>query len=552
MGTATLWKIIMLAWSYENNLAIPAKDEKRAITGGLSRLLNVGYSKNIVKFDYASLYPSIQLVYDVFPECDVMGVQKSMLKYFRDIRIKYKLLAGELKNSDPVLAEMYDRKQLPIKIFINAYFGSLSAPHVFPWGDMNMGETITCVGRQCLRMMIMFYIKKGYKPLVMDTDGVNFETPLNIDDTTYVGKGLNEMVTLGKEYKGIEADTAEFNDIFMRNEMGLDIDYVAPSCINVSRKNYIIKMMKKGKEKIKLTGNTIKSKKLQTYIVEFLDEGLKYLLNGDGHSFVELYYDYVNKIYNKEIPLAKIANKARVKQSVNDYKKYIQKTTKAGSLMSRQAHMELIIQNDHPAGLGDTIYYVNNGVKKSSGDVTKITKPTKRQQEEFTEKNGYPMPNNFIEVNCYMIPEKEITDNPNLTGDYNVARYLNNFNKRMEPLLCVFKPEIRDDILIEKPEDRQYFTKGQCELVNGFPLKEEGQDKFDEVMTLSDSEVLFWNRVGRDPFFMYVEDSIKLVDPYWVDYNRKVVSLQENSTISNEDEIIETNGHDYAFHAIEV
>jgi hypothetical protein len=113
MGTATLWKIIMLAWSYENNLAIPAKDEKRAITGGLSRLLNVGYSKNIVKFDYASLYPSIQLVYDVFPDCDVMGVQKSMLKYFRDIRIKYKLLAGELKNSDPVLAEMYDRKQLP-------------------------------------------------------------------------------------------------------------------------------------------------------------------------------------------------------------------------------------------------------------------------------------------------------------------------------------------------------------------------------------------------------------------------------------------------------
>ena len=552
MGTATLWKIIMLAWSYENNLAIPAKDEKRAITGGLSRLLNVGYSKNIVKFDYASLYPSIQLVYDVFPECDVMGVQKSMLKYFRDIRIKYKLLAGTLAKTDPVQAEMYDRKQLPIKIFINAYFGSLSAPHVFPWGDMNMGETITCVGRQCLRMMIMFYIKKGYKPLVMDTDGVNFETPLDINDTIYVGKGLNEMVTLGKEYKGIEADTAEFNDIFMRNEMGLDIDYVAPSCINVSRKNYIIKMVKKGKEKIKLTGNTIKSKKLQTYIVEFLDEGLKYLLNGDGHSFVELYYDYVNKIYNKEIPLAKIANKARVKQSVNDYKKYIQKTTKAGSLMSRQAHMELIIQNDHPAGLGDTIYYVNNGVKKSSGDVTKITKPTKRQQEEFTEKNGYPMPNNFVEVNCYMIPEKEITDNPNLTGDYNVARYLNNFNKRMEPLLCVFKPEIRDDILIEKPEDRQYFTKGQCELVNGFPLKEEGQDKFDEVMTLSDSEVLFWNRVGRDPFFMYVEDSIKLVDPYWVDYNRKVVSLQENSTISNEDEIIETNGHDYAFHAIEV
>jgi DNA polymerase I len=553
MGTATLWKIIMLAWSYENNLAIPTKDEKRAITGGLSRLLNVGYSKNIVKFDYASLYPSIQLVYDVFPECDVMGVQKSMLKYFRNIRIKYKRLAGELAKTNPVEAEMYDRKQLPIKIFINAYFGSLSAPQVFPWGDMNMGETITCVGRQCLRMMIMFFQRKGYKPLVMDTDGVNFETPVDVENHKYIGKGLNELVEFGKEYSGIEADTAEFNDIFMRNEMGLDIDYVAPACINVSRKNYIIKLMKKGKEKIKLTGNTIKSKKLQQYIVEFLDEGLKHLLNGDGLSFVELYYDYVNKIYNKEIPLSKIANKARVKQSIEDYKKHITKTTKAGSLMSRQAHMELIILNDYPAGLGETIYYINNGIKKSSGDVQKISKPSKKAQEEFLAKNGYEMPNDYLEVNCYMISEKEITNNPNMTGDYNVPRYLNNFNKRIEPLLVVFKPEIREDILIENPEQRQYFTKIQCELVNGYPLKEEGQDKLDEVMTLSDSEVLFWNRVNRDPYFMYVEDSLDLADPYWVEHNRKVLNFQADSMKnSNEDEIIETNGNDFALHAVSV
>jgi DNA polymerase elongation subunit (family B) len=552
MGTATLWKLIMLAWSYENKLAIPSKDEKRAFTGGLSRLLNVGYAKNIVKFDYSSLYPSIQLVYDVFPDCDIMGVQKSMLKYFRNIRIKYKHLAGELKDSDPVLAEMYDRKQLPIKIFINAYFGSLSAPHVFPWGEMDSGETITCIGRQCLRMMIMFFMKKGYKPLVMDTDGVNFETPETAKDSVYIGKGLNELVIEGKEYHGIEADTAEFNDIFMRNEMGLDIDYTAPACINVSRKNYIIKLVKKGKEKIKLTGNTIKSKKLQTYVVEFLDEGLKYLLNGDGLSFVELYYDYVEKIYNKEIPLSKIANKARVKQSINDYKKHIQKTTKAGSLMSRQAHMELILQNNHSAGLGDTIYYINNGEKKSSGDVTKINKPTKKQQQEYIDKHGEPMPSDYVQVNCYMIPEKDIVDNPDLRGDYNVPRYLTNFNKRVEPLLVAFNPSIREDILIEDPKDRQYFTKLQCDLVNGFPLKEDGQDKFDEVMTLSDGEVVFWNRVGRDPYFMYVEDSLQLVDQYWVDHNRKVLKNQAQSIKSNEDEIIITNNNDFALHAIEI
>jgi DNA polymerase I len=553
MGTATLWKLIMLAWSYENNLAIPIKDERRAITGGLSRLLTVGFSKKIVKFDYSSLYPSIQLVYDVFPECDIMGVQKSMLKYFRNIRITYKRLKEQHEKTNPELAEAYDRKQLPIKIFINAYFGSLSAPQVFPWGDMDKGETITCVGRQCLRMMIMWFMKKGYTPLVMDTDGVNFASPDDIDTRKYIGKGLNELSEKDKEYTGIKADVAEFNDIFMRDEMGLDIDYEAPACINVSRKNYIIKLIKKGKEKIKLTGNTIKSKKLQSYVVEFLDKGFELLLNGDGLGFVELYYSYLEKIYNKEIPLAKIANKARVKQSVESYKKHIKKTTKAGNAMSRQAHMELIVQNNYPASLGETIYYVNNGTKKSHGDVQKISKSKKKMDDDeviVEEEANIEKPHeNGVKINCYMVSEKDMANNPEMTGDYNVPRYVSVFNKRIEPLLVVFKPEIRDDILIDDPKNRQYFTKLQCELDNGHPLKEDGQDSFEEVMTLSDSEVMFWNRVNRDPFFMYVENSIEEVDKKWVDHNRKVVNLQENSVKNIEEDILETNGNDYAYHA---
>lgn len=550
MGTATLWKILMLAWSYENNLAIPEKDVKRQFTGGLSRLLNVGYARNIVKFDYSSLYPSIQLVYDIFPDCDVMGVQKSMLKYFRNIRIKYKQLAGELKETNPVLSEMYDRKQLPIKIFINAYFGSLSAPQVFPWGEMDTGETITCIGRQCLRMMIMFFSEKGYKPLVMDTDGVNFETPSDIDDHIYIGQGLNEMVELNKEYRGIQADTAEFNDIFMRNEMGLDIDYVAPACINVSRKNYIIKVIKKGKEKIKLTGNTIKSKRLQQFVVEFLDEGLVHLLNGDGQSFLNLYYTTIKRIYNNEIPLAKIASKARVKQSVSDYIKHCKKITKSGSTMSRQAHMELVLAGKYSPTLGETIYYVNNGSKKGDGDVKKITTPTKKEKEEYMLKYGSDIPQNYIQVNCYMISEKELSNNPNMTGEYNVPRNIASFNKRVEPLLVVYKPEIRHDILIDDPINEQQFTRKQCELVSGYPLKDGGQDSLDEVMTLSDGEVMFWNKVNKDPFFMYVEDSLKRVDQKWVEFNKKVVTFQAESVKDlNDEEIIENNGHDYAYHA---
>ena len=94
MGTATLWKMLMLAWSYHLGLAVPAKESKRPFVGGLSRLVKTGYSTNVLKLDFSSLYPSIQLVHEVFPKCDITEAMKGMLKYFRDTRIKYKNLAG--------------------------------------------------------------------------------------------------------------------------------------------------------------------------------------------------------------------------------------------------------------------------------------------------------------------------------------------------------------------------------------------------------------------------------------------------------------------------
>ena len=525
MGTATLWKMIMAAWSYKHNLAIPKKGEKRPFTGGLSRLMAVGYSTDVLKLDYSSLYPSIQLVHDIFPKCDVTGAMKSMLKYFRDTRINYKQLASDLYVSDPEQSKKYNRKQLPIKIFINAFFGSLSAPHVFPWGDMDMGEQITCTGRQYLRQMIMWFMKRGYKPLVMDTDGVNFSSPSERKNHTYIGKGLNGLVKEGKEYIGTEADVAEYNDIFMRGEMGLDTDGVWPSTINVARKNYAL-LTDTGK--VKLTGNSIKSKKLQTYVAEFLDHGLRLLLDGKGHEFLDFYYEYVNKIYNLEIPISKIANKSRVKQSIKDYKLHMKKRTKSGSLMSRQAHMELAIKHELNVGLGDTIYYVNNGERKSHGDVQKKNKwnATAAEKREYAINNGKPMPPDSTEIvlNCYLIDDKYISDTPDKLGEYNIARYMAAFNKRIEPLLVVFSPEIRSEILVDNPDDRPFFTKSQTKLVRGYPMKEGSQDNLDEVLTLSDPEIRFWDDVNINPYYMYLEGTTKLVDMNYVNKNMNIMS----------------------------
>jgi DNA polymerase elongation subunit (family B) len=494
LGTATLWKMLMLAWSYKHNLAIPEKQQKTDFVGGLSRLLKVGYSKNVLKLDFSSLYPSIQLVHDVFPNCDVTGAMKGMLKYFRDARIKYKQLAEEYYEIDRKKSETYSNKQLPIKIFINSLFGALSAPQVYAWGDMYMGEQITCSGRQYLRQMIKFFMSKGYIPLVMDTDGVNFSSPDDADSHRYIGRGLNWKVKQGKEYTGPDADVAEYNDIFMRGEMALDTDGVWPSCINLARKNYAV-MDAKGK--IKLTGNSIKSKKLPLYIEEFLDKGIKMLLQGDGKSFVEYYYEYLEKICSQNIPLSKIAQRAKVKLTIEDYIKRLSTKTKAGNSMSRMAHMELAIQSKINVNLGDVIMYVNNGTRASHGDVVKK--------------------GDGLQINCYMLDPNILDNNPDMTGEYNIARAVTTFNKRVEPLLVVFKEEVRNNLIVDNIENRGIFSTEQCELINGVPFEEGDQDTLEEVMTLSEGEVKYWEKRGLDPNYMY-----ELAEENWEQYLEKV------------------------------
>ncbi len=324
-------------------------------------------------------------------------------------------------------------------------------------------------------------MSRGYTPLVMDTDGVNFSSPDDADTHEYVGRGLNWNVKLGKVYRGPDADVAEYNDIFMRGEMALDTDGVWPSCINLARKNYAV-MDAKGK--IKLTGNSIKSKKLPLYIEEFLDKGVKLLLNGQGKEFIEYYYEYLQKIFDQKIALSKIAQRAKVKLTMDDYVKRLTQKTKAGNQMSRMAHMELALQAGIGVNLGDVIMYVNNGVKASHGDV---------------QKKG-----DGVQINCYMLDANILENNPDMTGEYNVPRAIVTFNKRIEPLLVCFKQDVRDQLLVTDPSDRGIFTTEQCELINGMPFEDGDQDKLDEdVLQITEAELKYWEKRGVKPDYIY-------------------------------------------------
>lgn len=578
MGTAAVWNLILTAWSYENDLAIPESDVKlpKKFSGGLARCYKSGFTKRIIKIDYAGLYPSIQLTEDVFPIFDITGVMKKILLYLTTTRNIYKKLgnSAELNAEEPILFKqidpemhlkyvqklltladiaMFNIKQLPIKILNNSLFGALGSDVSFNWSDNVCAARITCTGRLHLRHAIDWFSYYKCIALLAVTDGINFQYPekttIKFTETEFLvdqpEAPIEEMWQYGGK-KGIDALILKYNKEEMKPPyMSVDNDGESISCLNLSRINYatlaLAKDKKTGekKEKVKLTGNTIKSKIMPGYIEEFIDKGLDMILHDKGAEFVKYYNDYAENLYLCQIPLKKIASKSKVKQTIAAYNK--RGKDKNGRDKGKQAHMELLIEkrmkiaeelfDKHKTSLiytkddakltpedklklvtnymppepelDSVVYYVNTGTKASEGNSSKI-------KDKVTGEERY---------SATLITAEDLLENPDMIGSYNVAKYLKAFNSRVKALLVGFDPEIQTKLLAKIVKDKktkesnlkcggENYASFQLELRN-FDLND-----YEESMHLEEKEVEFWNKTGYDPrkiwngFKMYDDNKV--------------------------------------------
>lgn len=437
--------------------------------------------------------------------------------------------------------------------------------------------------------------------VMSNTDGFNFQMPTEFRYTKehpYIGKGLNRLVKEGKEYIDEWGDIMEFNDLFMRNKMGLDEDEVIPANITCARKNYL-DLLDNGE--IKMVGNTLKSKKMPIYIEKFIAKAADLLLHNKGKEFLELYYDYIEKIYNMQIPLRDIASIGKIKTSIKEYKEGCKQLTSAGSKKARQAWYELAIKHNLSVNMGDTIYYINNGTKKGDSDVKRITKYfykdvngnkidyaidengeklydrkgnvvdlTKHLEKEFNKfkkenkdyktiypnlfafgKNKYPNleEEDIILFNCVLLTNDMVEDEDDHfcddTFEYNREKYIEMFNKRIRPLLVVFdrntrqyvneKGKIIDNILISDPKDRKTFTEDEAKLVSGQPFNETDQDTYEQLMTMEDKEIRFWLSVNKVPTYIECIDGMN-----WEDIKKNYFQRQEQMKQKGIKEELET------------
>lgn len=534
MGGASVWKLLLSTYSYTYGLGIPEFDEPREFSGGLVAMLSCGWHGKSFKGDFSSLYPAEFYNHVKSPEIDLFGVYKLFMYYGWSTRIKYKKLMNEHKDKGEMeLSKKFDVRQMPIKILINSFYGMMGAAGVTPFADLLVAQGITCNGRQHLRHVIKWFTDRGFFATIAHTDGVFFAINTADLNYTYIGRGINWLVEKEKTYTGIAAYVAEYNDLFMKGIMGLDIDEIVESVINFSKGNYIYYKVMKNKltgeltDKMEIVGGAIIKKTQSEYITQFVETDVIPLLKNKPLDFIQSYWSYINKINKKELDVKLIASKAKIKKSKAEYLEHIKGVNKNGQPLNRQVYMELLIQNNLDFESGDIVYYINTGISSKDKDsesvnttfatceigevslqtIDNVFKSNNRDQikklllhldvqgfltinkkldggiEEIlsnikTWKNvKFKVKNlkkgifvDFIKTEYIINCSLIDSYKPDEKVNYNSDLYVSKFNSAVHPLFVCFKPELRDKLIINKIEDKPFILESDLQLINSLPF----------------------------------------------------------------------------------
>jgi DNA polymerase elongation subunit (family B) len=328
-GNATKINALFLREYFRQRHAIPEMPMARGFEGGYTAIFFTGVAHNVWHCDVASLYPSIMLQFDCFPVTDQLQIFRHLLTDLRTFRLEAKASMRAASN-DPARQRYFHALQNTFKILINSFYGYLGFAQGH-FADFDAAARVTQIGRDLLQKMIAWLGERGARVIEVDTDGIYFVPPPNVD----IGKLRSG---LAKELPpGIEV---EFDEQF-------------EAMFSYKAKNYAL-LTRDGEVIIK--GGALKSRGLEKFQRVFLEEMIKLLMKGEADAIGALRDEFELKIRDRAWSIDMLMKTDTLQDSLEKYRQKI-----AGSARNRAAAYELALASGRNYRPGDQVSYYITG-----------------------------------------------------------------------------------------------------------------------------------------------------------------------------------------------
>jgi DNA polymerase, archaea type len=331
-GNATRINALFLREYFRQRHSIPELPMVRAFEGGYTDIFFTGVARNVWHCDIASLYPSVMLQFECFPTTDQLQIFRHLLTDLRTFRLEAK--AKMRAERDPAKQHHLQALQNTFKILLNSFYGYLGFAQGH-FADFDAAARVTQIGRDLLKKMIEWLNTHGAQVIEVDTDGIYFVPPENID--------IDDLQkNLAKELPpGID----------------VEIDEQFDAMFSYKAKNYAL-LTNVGDVIIK--GGALKSRGLEKFQRVFLEEMIKLIMQGKPEAVGDLRNEFEQRIRNREWKIDMLMKTDTLQDSLDKYRAKI-----AGSARNRAAAYELALASGRNYKPGDQIsYYIKATPKK--------------------------------------------------------------------------------------------------------------------------------------------------------------------------------------------
>jgi len=331
-GNATRINALFLREYFRQRHSIPELPMVRAFEGGYTDIFFTGVARNVWHCDIASLYPSVMLQFDCFSATDQLQIFRHFLTDLRTFRLEAK--AEMRAEKDGAKQHHLQALQNTFKILLNSFYGYLGFAQGH-FADFDAAARVTQIGRDLLKKMIDWLSARGAQVIEVDTDGIYFVPPENIDVDEFQKDLASELPP------GID----------------VEIDEQFDAMFSYKAKNYAL-LTKDGDVIIK--GGALKSRGLEKFQRVFLEEMIKLIMEKKAEAIPQLRNEFEQKIRNREWKIDMLMKTDTLQDSLDKYRAKI-----AGSARNRAAAYELALASGRSHKPGDQIsYYIKATPKK--------------------------------------------------------------------------------------------------------------------------------------------------------------------------------------------